>query len=666
MRRFNRTILIATILILVVSMFAGSLALKSPAKASTTNALLYPYNQTTSVTYNIADVTAAWTAFKGARVTTSGANGGVRVLWDDGSATVSEGMGYGMLFTVMFDDQTNFDGMWNYVAQHLDSYGLMNWKIDSSNTVIGTGAATDGDEDIAMGFVMACVKTQKSAWPASPKGYNYCNLATTMINAIYNYEVDKAGSTPPAGLSNDAGYELLPGDTWTTEGTYPSGIVNLSYFAPGYYTVFGKFTNNSGWDSVNTRNYAIADLAQAQSGNCSKLVPNWATYSGVPQVVSWETSGYDWWGWDAARFAWRVAVDKAWYNTANAQSNMNEVGGFFSSVGISNVNAEYQLNGTSVDTYASAFFNANAAAAIWAAPSPIAVNCGAATATLKSTPQQAYDRLLAISDTTSYYPAAWRLFGLMLITGNFPNIYELGNSTSATPTRTKTPTTCPAVTGYVRVGSSGGAGLAGVLVTGVGTSTITGTTDSTGFFNLGGCGNNGMVVTPSLAGYTFSPASQTFTTGQLSFVATASGVTNTPTRTFTVGPTFTRTRTPTVGPTFTRTTTPTVGPSFTPTRTPTLTPVITPTIAPTIIGDYCSPVTSTITAPFTYDGAGTLCWQSSNLGAYINSWNTTSVILNGVNVTNLYVAASSYPAKIGGYWYIGYYATVAWAHFEAK
>jgi lysophospholipase L1-like esterase len=126
-------------------------------------------------------------------------------------------------------------------------------------------------------------------------------------------------------------------------------------------------------------------------------------------------------------------------------------------------------------------------------------------------------------------------------------------------------------------------------------------------------------------------------------------ITNTPTRTLTPGPTFTRTRTPTVGIT------------FTPTRTLTITPT-----ADGLPPTTCSPVTSTITAPFTYDGAGAFCWQSSNLGSYINSWNLVSLTINGVNETNLYVAAASYPAKINGYWYVSYNSTVAWGHFEAK
>nr|AQQ75129.1 hypothetical protein [uncultured bacterium] len=134
-------------------------------------------------------------------------------------------------------------------------------------------------------------------------------------------------------------------------------------------------------------------------------------------------------------------------------------------------------------------------------------------------------------------------------------------------------------------------------------------------------------------------------------------------------PTPTRTNTPTVGPTLTptRTNTPGSGPTNTPTRTPT--PGSGPTNTPTPTsgsGATCSPISSTITAPFSYDGAGTFCWQSANLGSYINSWNTTSVTLNGVNISNLYVASGSYPAKIGGYWYVAYNSSVAWGHFEAK
>ncbi|MGC1378633.1 MAG: cellulase family glycosylhydrolase [Anaerolineales bacterium] len=160
--------------------------------------------------------------------------------------------------------------------------------------------------------------------------------------------------------------------------------------------------------------------------------------------------------------------------------------------------------------------------------------------------------------------------------------------------------------------------------------------------------------TPNTPTKTLTPIVATLTPTR---TFTPTTITNTPTRTSTTGPTFTRTPTATTGPSLTPTRTSTAGPTSTRTSTPTITPTV---------GGACSPVTSTITAPFSYDGAGTFCWQSSNLGSYINSWNLTSLTINGVNETNLYVASGSYPAKINGYWYVSYNSAVSYGHFEAK
>ncbi len=164
--------------------------------------------------------------------------------------------------------------------------------------------------------------------------------------------------------------------------------------------------------------------------------------------------------------------------------------------------------------------------------------------------------------------------------------------------------------------------------------------------------------TPTITSTPSRTATATSTScGPIYRTATPEGPVASNTPTLTPTKTLTPTRTHTPGgptPTFTRT----------PTRTATAT-VFIPDPTPTqFVG--CSPVTGAIAAPFSYDGAGAFCWQSANLGAYMNSWNTTSVTINGVNITNLYVSASSYPAKIGGYWYVGYNSAVAWAHFEAK
>ncbi|HKE83527.1 MAG TPA: glycosyl hydrolase family 8 [Vicinamibacterales bacterium] len=430
-----------TIAALAVAIVSTSLAL-----ANSSDPFLFPYNQTTTVTFDPAQLSQAWQEWKSAQITATnaGGNGRLRVMGGvDGGSTVSEGQGYGILLASIFDDQTTLDGLWLFTSDHLNARGLMDWHIGSPGQRLGTGAATDADEDIALGLLNACIKVQRGSWPASRWGINYCNQATLMIGAIYQFEIDKAGGSPSSGLATNPGNELLPGDAWTLSSDYPQGIVNLSYFSPGYYTAFGRFTNErAAWANVITRNYEIVNLAQGKPGNCSKLVPNWVRYDGEPQLVPWQPNNFSWWSYDAARLAWRAAVDKAWYGTPDARATVNEIGSFFSSVGFDNI-GEHSMNGQRTGSGPWPFFVANAAAAIWAADTRTPVNCGAATGTLRETPQSAYDRVRNTKDTpNSYYGNAWRLFAMLLITGNFPNFYEMSVG-SAPPSPSPSPSPPP-------------------------------------------------------------------------------------------------------------------------------------------------------------------------------------------------------------------------------
>jgi hypothetical protein len=76
----------------------------------------------------------------------------------------------------------------------------------------------------------------------------------------------------------------------------------------------------------------------------------------------------------------------------------------------------------------------------------------------------------------------------------------------------------------------------------------------------------------------------------------------------------------------------------------------------------CSPAT-VVSVPFAKDGAGTFCYQASSLCSYINSWNLTTLSINGVNYTNIWAAGSSI-APLNGVYTITYSSSVAWGHFE--
>lgn len=76
----------------------------------------------------------------------------------------------------------------------------------------------------------------------------------------------------------------------------------------------------------------------------------------------------------------------------------------------------------------------------------------------------------------------------------------------------------------------------------------------------------------------------------------------------------------------------------------------------------CSPATA-ISGAFAKDGTGDLCWQTTSLCSYINSWNLTTLEVNGTAYTNIWVSGSSI-APVNGTYTIHYVSTVAWGHFE--
>jgi hypothetical protein len=113
--------------------------------------------------------------------------GALRVQRPDvGNDTVSEGIGYGMLIGVMMDDKTLFDGLYNYAKQWIvdsSNHYVMDWNLDNNGGIKGANGATDADEDMAMGLLMA-----DKIW-GSAGAINYKAEWQNMINAIWSYEV---------------------------------------------------------------------------------------------------------------------------------------------------------------------------------------------------------------------------------------------------------------------------------------------------------------------------------------------------------------------------------------------------------------------------------------------------------------------------------------------
>ena len=111
---------------------------------------------------NHIDVDTAYTNWKNNHVTSQGAGGYRRVVWDTLRATVSEGIAYGMLISVNMNDKLLFDDLWNYYYAHRDPNGFMHWIRDSlggplviNGFTIDGGGATDADQDAAYALILA-------------------------------------------------------------------------------------------------------------------------------------------------------------------------------------------------------------------------------------------------------------------------------------------------------------------------------------------------------------------------------------------------------------------------------------------------------------------------------------------------------------------------------
>jgi hypothetical protein len=271
------------------------------------------------------------------------------------------------------------------------------------------------------------------------------------------------------------------------------------------------------------------------------------------------------------------------------------------------------------------------------------------------------DTVSVTVDAAGYTSQTISRSGISFLTGGGSFQFSMVAATMLTSTPTST--TVPVVSGYVRVGSSSGPGLANVNVCYYLASYTfdcvnhTVLTDQNGRYEMSICVPQQETVTiqASLSGYTISPAAYTSIqyagckTGTYDFVATAGGTPGTVTRT------PTRTNTPTL--TRTPTHTPTIGATITLTRTPTATPYT---------GPSCPTLTGIIAAPFTQDGAGTFCWKATSLGSYVNSWNLINLSISGLNYTNVYLPAASYPPMTNGFWIVSYVSYTAYGHFEAK
>jgi endo-1,4-beta-D-glucanase Y len=351
--------------------------------------------------YRNSDVRAAFDWWKKQMVTSEGAGGHLRVkrmptdTGLDPASTVSEGIGYGMLIAVYMNDQPLFDELWKYEQQWLSQNGLMDWYIDAAGTKrLGTGGASDADEDMAFALLMA-----DKQWGGNGSlGDSYLNVAKGQIQRMWEHEVHD-------------GKLLKPGDGWNLPD--PWSLVNVSYFAPSYYRAFAAATGNMGWNEVIKTAYdTLENSLNATNKNVDNgLVPAWSTSDGAPTGAAFDGAPTHY-QYDSCRTPFRIGIDYCMYDEPRAKAYAAKTSQFFGGIGVPNIVDGYNLDGTpraQHPTGQSASFigPATVGAMVSGADSPLLTQGYTAIAT----------RNLLIGG--EYYDGSWTVLSLLMLSGNF-------------------------------------------------------------------------------------------------------------------------------------------------------------------------------------------------------------------------------------------------------
>lgn len=355
-----------------------------------------------------ADARRAYECWKKKLVTRDGANGFRRVVRPDTpdglpNSTVSEGIAYGMILSVYFDDQALFDDLFRYSLHWADSTGLMAWYINPTGTEACPGAespttATDSDEDIAFALIMA--DTQWGGQGALDQTYRA--YALRQIALVKQHEIEPAT------------FIVKPGNQWGG-----AELLNISYFAPAFYEIFGRYSDDVDfWNRVIDANYeALFNSLNKINGNESNgLVPAWSNARGEP-VVAFDGAPTHY-QTDSARTPFRIAQHYCWTGDPRAKTYLDKVNSFFVPLGAGNLTDEYELNGTPRPTHAP----------VASSQSAVVVGCSAAAAMADPSGQafveKAYELLCTheLTARSTYYQLSWTAMSLAFMTGEYMDL----------------------------------------------------------------------------------------------------------------------------------------------------------------------------------------------------------------------------------------------------
>jgi endo-1,4-beta-D-glucanase Y len=296
-----------------------------------------------------------------------------------------------------------FDDLWKYEQSFLDRNGLMDWYINAAGTErLGSGAATDADEDMAFALLMA----DKQWGGMGSLAKTYLQHAKEQITKVWNFEVFDYK-------------HLKPGDTWGDGGT-----INISYFAPYYYRLFAKVdtANTMNWTNLLEQSYGtLAKALNATSGDQNNgLVPAWCDADGKPNPGAMMSGAPTHYQYDSCRTPFRIGMDWCLFGESRAKDYITKTSTFFNGAGgVAAIVDGYDLNGTPRPEFQKGDMSMVQSAA-FVGPAGVGAMAMPA-ATFQTFVNQAFAALSTRKLTVGglYYDSSWTVISMLMMTGNF-------------------------------------------------------------------------------------------------------------------------------------------------------------------------------------------------------------------------------------------------------
>ncbi|MDL2212940.1 family 43 glycosylhydrolase [Bacteroides sp. OttesenSCG-928-E20] len=328
----------------------------------------------------------------------------------------TEGMSYGMMIAVQFDQKDMFDRLWRWAKKYMQHQegpreGYFAWSCQTDGTRNAQGPASDGELFYVTSLIFA-----SNRW-GNDTGINYLAEAQRILNC----SMQKVGMDRVAPFIHPQ-HKLI---TFTPD-PWGGSFTDPSYHLPAFYEVWARWANDGRagfWRECAEKSRAyLHQSIHPVTG----LNPDYNNYDGTLLGSNWIIG-------DAFRFdSWRVpmniALDYAWacQDAKWQQSYGNKIQNFLYAQGIDTFVDQYNVDGTQVKEIldAGGYKQLRHSLGLVATAAAVSITC----THIKS--REFIDRLWNARHVPyedgyfdAYYDGLLRLFAFMHLSGNYQIIF---------------------------------------------------------------------------------------------------------------------------------------------------------------------------------------------------------------------------------------------------